>query len=467
MHFQPEQLARMQAQAAKVRATMSLAQAAPSQLSQTWAYLKTSETMLISLMNGGAPPETPAGSVDKGPILYMLHQLPESVVYVLTNYLRMPPTSITSADLAAWNAELAGPGVIAADGTLLAYSKYAQFDTGWAYAIFEYAIHAAGIEPKATFGASPFTLTVTGQQSLKIALTGDWGTGVWSDGSEKYCPSQLVIQQIQAASPDVAIHLGDVYYAGTQDGVLGFGKGEEAKKFVDQWGIFPNNFTLNSNHEMYDGGNGYFKVALAAKPFLPQNNTSYFAIEYGKWLIFGLDSAFYDTSPMYMYGALTDPNQIKFIKSFDLTGKTVIVMTHHNGLTTDGTAQTALWTDVVSALGRAPDYWYWGHVHNGIVYSSLSAAGAATQARCVGHGALPFGNAYELNNAGTPIPEVLYYSHTPMQNPDPQQAKRVLNGYAILTLGAGTLLEEFFDETGVRQWHSTATAAATGAAGGQ
>jgi 3',5'-cyclic AMP phosphodiesterase CpdA len=283
---------------------------------------------------------------------------------------------------------------------------------------------------------------------LKIALTGDWGTGIWNDHGQPQCPSQAVLQQIQAASPDVVIHLGDVYYAGTQ----GFPY-EEENNLVNLWPNFKYSFTLNSNHEMYDGGNGYFKVALPSKKFA--NNKSYFSIEFEDWLILGLDSAYYDPSLLYMDGALVDSNQIGFIKSFDLTGKKVMVLTHHNAITTDGQRKMGLWDNVVNALGRAPDYWYWGHIHNGIVYSPSSVAGSKTKVRCLGHGALPFGNGYALHDrSGNPIPQVLYYSHEPLPNPNhiSQLDNRVLNGYAVLTLAADSITEIFYDQNGVSRF---------------
>ena len=83
------------------------------------------------------------------------------------------------------------------------------------------------------------------------------------------------------AQADYIVHLGDVYYAGTT--------GEESGNFVDLWPkayASGNSFTLNSNHEMYYGANGYFKTALGSgAPFAHQKNTSYFALTYGDWVV--------------------------------------------------------------------------------------------------------------------------------------------------------------------------------------
>ena len=220
---------------------------------------------------------------------------------------------------------------------------------------------------------------------------------------------------------------------------------------------------LNSNHEMYSGAQGFFGKGLQAGPFAVQQNTSYFALQSDKWIIIALDTAYYDKSSLFMNGALTDDNQINFIKSLDTTGKKVIVITHHNPTNVEGTqtAQLPLWGQLVSALGRPPDFWYWGHVHNGIVYSDQSfPAQNGVKARCAGHGAIPFGIAYGLQNAdGANIPSVEYFAHELLssvyEKTNIQQANRVLCGFAMLTMGPDSISEQFIDQTGVVRWSKT------------
>jgi hypothetical protein len=449
MPLRPEQIALMEAQVAKLRAAAPDAAFAPK-VTGTWTYLQQSETKLIQLMSGNHPPDNAPGSIDVGFILYLLHQLPTTVVDFL-KWLGMPPSAITPAILQSWSTQLQGAGVVGSDGTLIQESKYAAFDLAWAFAVFEYIYYLKYPADKAPFQSPGTQVTISSPSTIKIALTGDWGTGVWNDQNLPQCPSQAVLEQIQSANPDVVIHLGDVYYAGTECSLIT--PHEEADNLVNLWPNFEYSFTLNSNHEMYGGGNGYFNVAMPSQKFA--NTKSFFSIEFQDWLILGLDSAYYDPSMLYMNGAVVDSNQINFIKSFDLTGKKVMVLTHHNAITTDGQQKMSLWNDVSNALGRPPDYWYWGHVHNGIVYSSNSAAGSTTKARCLGHGALPFGNAYALHdNSGNPIPQVLYYTHDPVPNPNhnPQLDNRVLNGYAVLTLTANSITEDFYDQDGVKKF---------------
>ena len=332
MPLHREQMVHMEAHAAKLQTAISLNPSLTAQTTGVWTYVQESEAQLISLMDGGQPPVTAPGSIEMGPILYLLHQLPAVIVDPLKR-LGMPPTAITPAMITAWETQLEGAGVVASDGTLFVTGTYAGLDPGWAYAAFEYVVYYLGIEKKGTIQQ----VSRHGEPHWPIysGYCAHRRLGVLANGRTARapsCPSEFVMQQIQKASPNVVIHLGDVYDAGTQSGTLGLGPGEEASNFVDLWPNFPYSFTLNSNHEMYNGGNGYFNVALASEKFASQNKTSYFAIEFNDWLIFGLDSAYYDPSVLYMSRALVDQDQIGFIQSFDLTGKKVIVLTHHNGV---------------------------------------------------------------------------------------------------------------------------------------
>jgi len=147
--------------------------------------------------------------------------------------------------------------------------------------------------------------------------------------------------------------------------------------------------------------------------------------------------------------------------------KTIILLTHHNPTNIEGTGtsqgatQLPLWNQVVSALGRAPQFWYWGHVHNAMVYSSTSfPAQNNVKARCVGHGAIPFGVAWGLQNPdGTNKPSVEYYANellsSAYNNTDVQQTNRVLNGFAMLTIGPNSIKEELIDQTGTVRWSQT------------
>lgn len=431
---------------------------ARGELGRLGLYLQACETKLIRLMNGDKPSEAEPGATQYGLALYIL----DDHHPVLRKMLGFPETQITAAMLEQWDAEIHGAGVVDYDGSLIATSKFGNLDAGWVTALIYYIalkLDVREVSSMATFGTTPAVITVD-NTPLKIAIIGDWGTGPWLDGGLQY-PALEVINQVKELTPDYTIHLGDVYYAGT----AGFlDSDEEVANFVDNWANGSRgSFMLNSNHEMYSGAQGYFGKGLKAAPFAAQQNTSYFAIQSDKWIIIALDSAYYDKSDLFMNGALTDDNQINFIKGLNTANKKVIVITHHNPTNVEGTATAPLilWDNLTSALGRAPDYWYWGHVHNAVIYSDQSfPAQNRVKARCVGHGAIPFGVGYGLQNAdGTNKPSVEYFAHELLSSAyekiDPQQANRVLNGFAMMTIGPDSIKEELIDQTGAVRWSVT------------
>jgi hypothetical protein len=437
------QLAEARAAILRYRTLKGDAAPRPAATEGMWQYLQVSEQMFIQLMNGGKPPDSDLGNIEYGPVLYLAnHHLKQWAI----NFLRecgMPPSAITPQDWQRWEPIVeTGPGVVASDGSLVSTTYYAVADLAWALAMVFFLTH---IDYQATFATTPNTINISNQESLSIAIFGDWGTGPWQDGSYS-APATLVGTAITNVGADISIHLGDVYYAGqgweeTDNLLPAFPRGSKG------------NFTLNSNHEMYDGGFSYFGTALANPLFALQQNTSYFAITFGNWVIIGLDSAFYSSyENMYMDGVVTDPAQLSFIKGLRIKNdQKVLVLTHHPGITGDGSAVTPLFQQIYTALGnRYPDYWYYGHIHNGMVYNEQNAvtknyktpSGAVPRLRCSGHASIPFGNAYSFANNRN----IRYYPKTPMPNPDSKQGNRVLNGYAVLVLTPNGVGGESFYE---------------------
>ncbi len=439
-----------------------------SSLDELRAELLDNENLLIEFLNNKNP-KTSMKSLEFGPALYLLNQYIPSL---RNKPFCLPPTKIDVAKLEKWNDDLKGSGMVYSDGTIFSYDKYCQFDKYWfTIALGHYLELKAGFRKMfKPFPNNPQVVTAPNKESITIAITGDWGSGFYKDGSVD-CPSQLVGNAISAIGADYTIHLGDVYYAGTNNELIF--KGEEQHNFVDLWqrGSL-GSFTLNSNHEMYDGAKGLFEVALG-KPgeslFSLQKGTSFFALEFNNWVIIGLDSGYYDTSLMYMDGSIGNaPNteQADFIKKLKFDGKQVIVLTHHVPIQFDGTTvpttkkyPITLWNQVTTALGqggepRYPDFWYYGHTHNGVAYSKeapgvkdfKTPSNNTPMLRCNGHGSLPFGCGKGLiDKQGNLDSAADYMAHTPMPNPSPKQKNRVLNGFATLTLKNGEITESFYE----------------------
>lgn len=375
----------------------------------------------------------------------------------------LPKTLINSANYQALLKAVAPgqPGIVAGDGTWYNQGKFGQLDPEWwNEALVDYILtYSLGLF--APFAQTPATVTLSGADpnQVSIALVGDWGTGNYPGG-----PAASVINAITnlKTKPDYIIHLGDVYYAGSQ--------AEEQSNLLGMWpaAYAGKSFTLNSNHEMYSGALGYYSALNSAqKIFSLQKGTSYFALQYGNpkqtggpWTIIGLDSGYWSSSPMVMdgsiqattgSGATAQPQFLQGLVKGGLSPQNAIVLTHHNPISTDGSKQvvdlfgTNLMAQVKAGLGDIPRAWYWGHVHNGIVYPNPTATGDNFYGRCAGHGALPFGNAWEL--AAAPAKQVQAYANT--LRPSPNPANLMMNGFVLLTITqTGQVTETFYQQDG-------------------
>jgi len=336
-----------------------------------------------------------------------------------------------------------GAGVeidVNAQGEIWGTGKYQQLDPCWSEAVAVWMEHL--VSGKHSFPETiPNTIPIP--DTLNIGIAGDWGTGDWRTDANP-APSTRVRKAMANLKPDLTIHLGDVYYAGSDV--------QEQNFLLDLWPPGPlGALSMNSNHEMYPGGDGYFQVALASPLFALQQQHSFFALENNQWVIVGLDSAYYsDEQNLYLDGALYPKGgpqiQLQFLQAQVAKGKKVIVLTHHNGLTMDGSAPTLLWSQVMSVFpaDAGPAYWYWGHVHAAMVYQTTAITGNV-RCRCNGHGALPWGLASDLANRN-----VAWYEKRSAN--DPEIPERVLNGFAVLTLDGPKLTEVFYDENGGVAW---------------
>lgn len=350
-------------------------------------------------------------------------------------------------------------------GDIYGTEKYEQLDVGWAWTLKNTLLNHLPDWPSKGYGIAKFvvnksehsvTLKPGSDEKVRIAIIGDWGSGKYklngltgSDG-----PACAVMDTLNALStpPDYIIHLGDTYYSGT--GPNRSPKKEEIDNLVDMLKLYPdlakpgNCFTLNSNHEMYGGAYGYYQSALTDSLFSGQKGCSYFALEFGDWIIAGIDSAYFDPSTLYMEGGLgskSENPQYKFLKEIKATGKKVIVMTHHTGLSTDGNNPSKyLWKDMTSVI--SPDYWYWGHIHLGAVYSANAYSGEM-KTRCIGHSSMPFAIPPGMEKCKENID---WYSDTALESSKKLEAlyysrPRAKNGFSMITLSASGITEQVYE----------------------
>ncbi len=217
---------------------------------------------------------------------------------------------------------------------------------------------------------------------LRVALLSDWGTGTHT----ALQVAQLVAQQ----RPDVLIHLGDIYYAGTP--------AECADHFLAPLtAALPGIplFTLCGNHDVYSGGVGYYGLLTSiGQP------ASYFCLRSpdNAWQILAADTGLNDRDPFHEAGALPglDPleEQWHADKLRGFPGRTVL-LSHHQPFSAFAQIGPAPPNPVNPALMAAHqrlsqagriDAWFWGHEHRLRLYAPYRGVAAG---RNIGFGAVP------------------------------------------------------------------------------
>lgn len=215
-----------------------------------------------------------------------------------------------------------------------------------------------------------------------LALAADWGTGL-------YGAPKIAEQMRKTGGFELVMHLGDVYYSGTED--------EVQERFLDVWPRDAGKRTIavNSNHEMYSGGFGYFKLAL---PAIGQKS-SYLAFENTHWLLVVLDTAYVDHD--------MDNEQVAWLnlvrkQAVDRQGrpKKLLLFSHqqlfsrldHQGPKLQNALRHLLNEKAITA-------WYWGHEHQCVIYDKHPAFGLF--GRCLGNGGIPEIRKREVKEAPT------------------------------------------------------------------
>jgi len=324
----------------------------------------------------------------------------------------------------------------------------AKFDTndwfGWAsvaWAKLKHLVPHPMLRP-ATNVPQPFP------DQGRIALLGDWATGLYG------APEIAKAVRADADPFSLLMHLGDVYYSGTTK--------EVQKRFLDLWPDRPEalNRAVNSNHEMYSGGDPYFKKTL---PKFGQD-ASYFAFQNQHWLLVGLDVAYDDHA--------IDDQQVEWLKQL-LAGagnRKVILFSHHQLYSHFEAQGTKLMNHAgLGAILKSKRIfaWYWGHEHRCTIFEAPDPT-FGLFGRCIGHAGMPQTRTRTL---GLPVATEKKYERadwrrSPAQtaggNPLPsavvlegrndlikgEEEKFAPHGYAVLTLDGPVLTEQVRDARG-------------------
>ncbi|WP_315755856.1 MULTISPECIES: metallophosphoesterase family protein [unclassified Bradyrhizobium] len=334
-------------------------------------------------------------------------------------------------------------------GPLPSGGREAMFDTddwfGWASVAWEKLKH---LKPH-TMIRPQSRKAVPLADVARIAVLGDWGTGLY--GAPKIADSVRT-------DPDpfaMILHLGDVYYSGTEK--------EVNERFLRVWPGRKEAVSraLNSNHEMYSGGDAYFESTL---PAFGQDG-SYFAYQNANWTLVGLDVAYVDHA--------IDDEQVDWLQGIlhDAGDRKVVLFSHHQLYSSIESEQgTKLWSHPgFGAILRSKRIfaWYWGHEHRCTVYAGKDS-NFGILGRCIGNSGMPQGRAATIGlpRSTDPAFQEADWRQCPAVtvegNPLPpamvlegrnefikgEEEKFSPHGYAVLTLDGPHLKEQVKSATG-------------------
>jgi len=244
----------------------------------------------------------------------------------------------------------------------------AKFDekdyAGWATSVFDWM---KGLQKHAWRMAGPNPEPMPAH--ARVMMLSDWGSGMYG--------APVGAKSIERANPapHVVLHLGDVYYSGTET--------EVRERFLQ---FFPNvpgalRRALNSNHEMYSGGYGYFDLTL---PTFGQR-ASYFALENERWVLVGLDTG-------YAEGTFAEDQVVwldGLLRRAQRKNQKVILTSHHQPYSLLGSQGPKLVGAIQEWLsGKQIFAWYWGHEHRCVLHAQHPAWGM--YGRCIGHSGFPY-----------------------------------------------------------------------------
>ena len=223
--------------------------------------------------------------------------------------------------------------------------------------------------PDMNFGVIDWKLPAT----CKILMVGDWGTRM-PDNVAMLCTG------LAAWQPDAVIHLGDVYYSGTQHECE-----QNVLAILDGLGRLnikrPPFFTIPGNHEYYSGGGGFFNMIDRVNNGIAgcQQRASYFSLrtEDGRWQFLGMDTGYNDRDPVHSSAPDLQASETAWHKDkLDNFAGTTVLLSHHqlfsaNSKLTEGATpwlNTPLHNTFSPYFPDRVPAWFWGHEHNYVIY---------------------------------------------------------------------------------------------------
>lgn len=234
---------------------------------------------------------------------------------------------------------------------------------------------------------------------VRLSVASDWGSGT--------CEARVVSKLMQAGTPDIAIHMGDVYYTGEpsefETNMLGQPPNE------NQIGVsFPrgksSTFFMNGNHEIISGCKGLMDTGFQSTG----QETTYMGWQSDSWRFIALDTG-YDSYWKLKSGTRivvptpenppTAPQPqavidwlVNVVKVGDETDKRGLVLfTHHQPFSDFSSAYLGTAKQLTKILPPGKQVlWFAGHEHSLAFYDEVILKGTtfSTINRMVGNGGM-------------------------------------------------------------------------------
>jgi Calcineurin-like phosphoesterase len=321
---------------------------------------------------------------------------------------------------------------------------------------------------------------------LSLFLFGDWGTGLNLAAQV----TQRIREQLNTSDGSRqchVIHLGDVYYVGESD--------EYLKRMIPFWPVTSaqrnviGSWSVNGNHDMYSGGEGYFDTLLRKDYMLRWHGdqfgepSSFFLIEDKDWQVFGLDTswkipslgdAIFGKPTLKDYGGqngVLTKEQVTWMSRVRNPAKGCILLTHHQPASSR-TSESQHADEAVAMMKAAGvhsqiDAWIWGHEHRCVVFKPKAQRKnqrlkeAPAFCACLGHGGVPVTKKnMELDKR---IPDVLWEEDRLDADAPIYEGQRVVPfGFGRIDTKPGAFEFQAFDHNGKARF-GCVVARATGA----
>ena len=268
----------------------------------------------------------------------------------------------------------------------------------------------------------------------RVIFVGDWGSGL----PRALDVGDRIRAELEAAPAGVArhlVHLGDVYYSGTER--------EYAQRFLAPWpataGDGTRSYALNGNHDMYSGGFAYFGRCLTDPRFADQRGASYFRLANEHWQLLALDTSYDDQDVHGSQASWADHHLAAF------AGRSIL-LSHHQLFSPYESTAPGVRAKLAPVLERrAVAGWFWAHEHRCLVYRDHEHLPFAS---CIGHGGIP---EYLIEELDEP-PSWLAYEYRKVHSTDRQPWDTF--GFVVVDFSGEHAHARYIDEDGITHYET-------------